>query len=511
MRTIRYPNQVEDLVVVEFRGPGRIGFLVRPKTPGMYRILVWPRDLPDPALVSHHLLEFPDGIGPPLHPVLDLRQHPARRVPYWTWVLMRSLGEDRWLTDLGGALSGQPLLEGGFRLVQSPSEEEIRTVAWSCHQPFATSGTDAVLGDSALPILEWYAAAVARFDPHVIWGQGDTGYSDGTEATDFSNQVYDQGSWHRNPVLVEWLREEFRTMYRQFWSLPGMSKVMREVSHLFIWDDHEIHDGWGSEGKDFLPGNLAMFRIASDVAQEYILNAGPRVRKKGAEAHQAYILGPLAAFIFDTRSCRNYEAVRDRLISAQQMEDFRRFLKLARRAAGITDLVTCTTVPFVNLRSLVEKIASSAPDLLNDTVLQGVRDDVRDAWTSPGNLDTLRVVLAELRDFMRERSDVRIWNVSGDIHVASAFEINMPGISTPVIQVTTSAITNRTHPWAIVRELTEISDIEFLEGVGEIHRIWPTVTDPNVLFMRTGLGGATFTLMAFAEDGSGEYELVISR
>ena len=511
MRAIRYPNQLVDLVVVEFSGPGRIGFLVRPVEAGAYRILIWPRGMPDPAFVRHYILEFPNATGPPMHALFDLRQHPARRISNWTWALTRSFNEQRWLTDFGLALSGQPLLQGGFRLAQILHEEEIRTVAWSCHQPYTTSNAEAVLEDNALPVLEWFAKTVSRFDPHIVWGQGDTGYSDGTQAADFSNQLYDQGSWHRNTVLVEWLRGEYRKMYRYFWSLPGMSKVMREVPHLFIWDDHEIHDGWGSEGKDFLPGNFAMFQVANDVAQEYILNAGPRVRRPGAEAHQAYILGPLAAFIFDTRSTRNYEAMKDRLISPRQMEDFRSFLSLTKKKSRITDLVTCTTVPFVNLRSWVEKLASTAPDILNDTLLQGIRDDVRDAWTSPGNLDTLRAVLAELGNFMRERSDVRVWNISGDIHVGSAFEIHIPGITSPVMQVTTSAITNRHHPWAIVRELTEVRDTEYLEGVGEVRRVWPTIADRNILLIKTGPGGADFTLSAYADDGSGEYQLTIKR
>lgn len=289
-------------------------------------------------------------------------------------------------------------------------------------------------------------------------------------------------------------------MYRHYWSLEPMRRVMGNYPHLFIWDDHEIHDGWGSEGKDSNPGNRAMFRVAQEVAAEYILNSGPRVRPGGAEAHQAYILNGMASFIFDTRTSRNYEASKDRLISRSQFDDFVGFLESLRSKPQVTDVVLNTTVPFVGLKAWVNTLITRAPDLLNDHLLQGVRDDVRDGWTSPGNIETLSAVLEALRRFMAERPDVRVINVSGDIHVANAFEIHIPGASRPIYQVTSSAITNRHHPPDLVASATDISSSEFIEGVGQVRRIWDTVTDPNILLMRVGSGRSEFTLKVWSED-----------
>lgn len=502
MRPIRYPNPLTDLVVVEFRSPQRIGFMVRPQTAGTYRLFVWPKGLPEPKLALHTLLRFPTADSPPLHPNFTFPSHTVQDFTEWQWVLMHTKDGASALEDLAAATFGiDTVAKGNFSILRYLTDDEIRIVVWSCHMPYETGlGNQATIGEHSQAILEWFNMQIQEFKPHIVWGAGDTAYSDGTEATDFSNQVYGQGDWFRNPLHVAWLRKEYRKMYRYFWSFKPLAHMMQNIPHLFIWDDHEIHDGWGSEGKDFEPGNQALFKEASKVANEYILNAGPRIRSSGEEAHQAFIFGPLAAFIFDTRSKRNYEARGERLISRQQYSDFVAFLVAVARDVNVTHLITCTTVPFVNMRTWVLELVSRAPNLLNDTLLQGVRDDVRDSWTSPGNIDTLIAVLDALVNFTYRRPDVRVINVSGDIHVANAYEIWHPGALQSIYQVTTSAITNRTHPGKIVEELTEIDDGSYIQGVGQVRRVWPTITDPNVLFMRVRSQGTEFRLKIFNEN-----------
>jgi hypothetical protein len=501
MQSIVYPNHLEDIAVVNYRGGARIGFTIRPKTAGYFRLLIWPDGIPDPDLIEYTSLLFRNDKGPPVRREFDLSDHNARAVQKWCWSLVKASPQSTALSDLANIMLGSSEVVGGhFTLDAVPVRGQTRTALWSCHMPYETDANQAVLQENAEDILFWYAEQIAEYKPHVIWGAGDNGYSDGTEGTDFSNQVYEKGNWFHNPANREWLKNEYRRMYRQFWSFEPMRKVMKDYPHLFIWDDHEIHDGWGSEGIDFKPGNLEMFKIARQVAQEYILNAGPRMRPTGEEAHQAYIHGSVACFIFDTRSTRNYEANRERLISREQFRDFQLFLDAIQSNGNITDVITCTTVPFVNMRTWVMELGSNAPDFLNDNLIQGVRDDIRDSWTSPGNIDTLERVLNVIGRFMNRRLDINVWNVSGDIHVANAYEIYIPGVYKPVRQVTTSAITNRHHPPELVEVLTEIGDGTYIKGVGQVNRIWPTITEPNVLFMTTGPDGSEARLKVWSED-----------
>jgi hypothetical protein len=512
MRSIAYPNAIDDLVVIEFRGGSRIGFLVRPVEAGLFRIVLWPEGLPDPDLAMDALIELPSSGGPPAHVAVDLAGYHGRAFATWSWALMRTQVNWSRLHDLGRALIGTDVIaRNRFTVPGSHSASSARFVAWSCHQPYQSANeTRAVLQGDALEILKWYSDLVREFRPDVVWGQGDTAYSDGTEATDFSNQVYDKGRWFTNPEATSWLRDEYRRMYRHFWSLEPMREVMSHFPHIFIWDDHEIHDGWGSEGKDRETGNLEMFRIAHQVANEYILNAGPRVRPQGAEAHQGYVMGPMAGFLFDTRSTRNYEGTRDRLISRQQLDDFVAFLDLVGRRAEVTNLVTCTSVPLVGLLTWATSVASRAPELLNDVALSGVRDDVRDSWTSPGNMEALNALLSEIRRFMVRRPDIRITNISGDIHVANAFELHIPGAPAPIHQLTTSAITNREHAPELVALITEIGDEEYIDGVGAVRRLWDTVTAPNALFADLSATKAAFTLRVWDPAAQGSRDLSLN-
>jgi PhoD-like phosphatase len=509
MESIRYPNILDDVVVLGFKGARTVGFTVKPVQPGFYRLLIWPEGLADPDLYQYRDLHFRTAAGSPLHCIFRFTGWRGWSFRSWIWVLRRSSEHSKPLKDLAEAVRGAGIkARGSFRLHQKSSDSEVKIAAWSCHMPYETDGNgNAVFGEHAESILNWYASQISDFQPHIIWGEGDTGYSDGTTATDFSNQVYDKGEWYRNPLHRLWLKEEYRNMYRYFWSFAPMRTVMREIPHLFIWDDHEIHDGWGSEGKDFETGNFEMFRVAKEVAEEYILNAGPRVRPDGEEAHQSYFLGSTAAFLFDTRSKRNYEARDERLISREQYGDFVCFLDTVSELDDLTDLLTCTTVPFVNLRTWVTDLVTRVPDFINSGLLEGIRDDVRDSWTSPGNIDTLIAVLQALAKFMRRRPEVRVWNISGDIHVANAYEIWIPGVARPVYQVTTSAITNRTHPSDFIAELTEIKVGTHINGVGYVRRIWDTITEPNILLARLGHGRAEFTLAVWNEESPGSLDL----
>jgi hypothetical protein len=509
MRSIQYPNPLKDLVVLGFRSAGRVGFTVRPARAGLYRLVAWPEGLPDPDLFAHAPLMFPSDTGSPSRVVLDLSGSRVRSLPMWHWGLVLTSAQTTPLDDLARAAFGADTIARG-RFELPGASLAVRCLAWSCHMPYRTEDDRAVLEERAEEILDWYATEARVFQPHVVWGAGDTAYADGTDATDFANQVYGQGAWYQSPESRAWLRQEYRRMYGHFWSLGSMRSVMAEFPHLFIWDDHEIHDGWGSEGDDFEPGNLAMFQIAHEVAEEYILNTGPRFRPAGPEAHQAYVLGPMAAFIFDTRGARNYEAPRDRLISRRQLEDFARFLGSARNRSQVTDLVLNTSVPFVGLRDWVVTLATRAPNLLNDVALGGVRDDVRDSWTSPGNIETLAAVIATLRSFMVDRPDVRVTNVSGDIHVANAFEIRVSGAPRPIYQLTTSALTNRNHPASLIGSIAEIADSAEIDGVGSVRRIWETVTDPNVLEMKIGNGRAEFDLKVWSPEAPGSKDLSLS-
>ena len=182
----------------------------------------------------------------------------------------------------------------------------------------------------------------------------------------------------------------YRRMYRAHWSFPPLQRMMRTIPRLTVWDDHEIRDGWGSEDQDFAGGNPVVFDAAREVAEEFILNNGPRIRPSddGAggtpDAHQAYISGSVACFIFDGRTSRRYSNPDGRIISEEQLADFEasacriardrrvRFLRDGHRRA-------------VHQPQGRSSRSSGARRQGADHLSWRIRDDIRDSWHSKGN------------------------------------------------------------------------------------------------------------------------------
>ena len=251
-----------------------------------------------------------------------------------------------------------------------------------------------------------------------------------------------------------------------------------------MWDDHEIRDGWGSEDEDFAGGNPLVFEVARDVADEYILNNGPRVRLPSAgerpDAHQAYVAGTVAAFIFDGRSSRRYSDPGGRVISDEQFADFEAFCAAIARDRRVKFLVMGTAVPFINLKDFVDELGSQAPKALTD-LMAGIRDDLRDSWHSKGNREGLKRLIGILRKLHWRRPDLDIVNVSGDIHVANAFSFQPFGFTKCLYQFTSSALSNREHPPAAVAALVDLGTATFTEVLGFVTRIWDSLEDPNLM------------------------------
>ncbi|MCH4822620.1 alkaline phosphatase D family protein [Gramella lutea] len=381
----------------------------------------------------------------------------------------------------------RPTSKGTFKLEDQDFNRAYKLVVWSCNQPFETNENDQpVLHEYADIIFEWYENQIKSIQPNMIWGLGDTGYSDGTMGTDFINQYYDNTQFLNLEEAKLNLLKSYRRMYKAHWSFGPLQKVMRNFPHITIWDDHEIRDGWGSEENDFLKGNTIIYEQARRAAEEFILNNGPRIRPPSLEdplkedAHQAYITSPVACFVFDGRSSRRYNDPKGKVISEDQMNDFRDFCNLLAYRKEVKFLIMGSAVPFINLVDFIERIGSDLPDELNE-LLGELRDDIRDSWHSPGNIGQLKELIGVLRQLHTNRPDMNMINVSGDIHVANLYSFQPMGFQRALYQVTTSALTNRSHPSDRLNELIQVSTEVSTEALGVITRIWQTVSDPNFL------------------------------
>ncbi len=492
---INYP--VDTLPVVIMGKPARWQrvFIMRPPQRGNYSLLIYPKGVIDTKYTSRYDFNVEDKDGKPATYLFTFAQG-LKVFKNWIWQLAKS--PDTGLKINGDAqeeekpplsqllFKERPIAAGTITLQQEITKHDHRIVAWSCNQPFADGENGEAILNEVVPagLFDWYEEQVKKFEPSIVWALGDTAYSDGCEATNFVDQFYDYPNQLRQASGQKELLHAYRRMYRSHWSFPGLQKVMRNYPHLSVWDDHEIRDGWGSEQNDFSRSNTIVKEIATKVAGEYILNLGPRVRpQKDLEkhdAHQAYVEGDIAAFIFDGRSSRKYNDPGGKVISDEQMVDFTNFCNSIAADPRIRYLIMGTAVPFINLKDFIENLVSKAPKAVTDLV-GGTRDDVRDSWHSPGNIGQLKQLIGVLKGLHRQNSKLEIINISGDIHVANLYAFQPLGFTRALYQVTTSALSNREHPPDLLNELITVGTEAWSEALGLITRVWPTVSDPNFL------------------------------
>ncbi|MFB9058039.1 alkaline phosphatase D family protein [Mariniflexile ostreae] len=493
LKKINYPVAPHNIILMGQPEPFSKSWIISPLQRGDYTFVVHPKGM---IKLDFSIFRFDFFCKAHDHaPERVLFKVPKflQQVVAWEWHLIKwemdmALEIKKDVPSLSTLLyEYRPTASGTFKIKNEVFNSDYKLLIWSCNQPFETNENDEVVLEAhANVIFEWYKNQVKSITPDMVWGLGDTAYSDGTIATDFINQYYDNAQALHLQEGKDNLLKSYRRMYKAHWSFEPLQQVMRNYPHITIWDDHEIRDGWGSEENDFLKSNTLIYQQAKRAAQEFILNNGPRIHPTGKQnsntedAHQAYITAPIASFVFDGRSSRRYNDPSGKVISASQLQDFKSFCEVLVYNKEVKFLIMGSAVPFINLVDFIENIGSKLPDALNN-LLGELRDDVRDSWHSPGNIAQLKELIDVLRQLHRNRPDINMINVSGDIHVANLYAFQPLGFQRALYQVTTSALTNRSHPSDKLNELIQVSTEVSTEALGVITRIWQTVSDPNFL------------------------------
>ncbi|MFO7668189.1 MAG: alkaline phosphatase D family protein [Bacteroidales bacterium] len=575
LKSVKYPNRLNDVAVVGRRGDWHRSFLLRPKYGGRYLFLIYPKEYIDQETIIARPFQLQAFNSAP--ELLDIYIPASLRVfETWEWKVFKTEGateEEEDYNELDalefsdGLLGGRSATRQARRAMEEQSystliyqaratiegevafeEERVSASAsiamWSCHQPYASEDGKAVVKESCRPILEWYRQVIDTFSPHMIWMLGDSVYSDGTGTLDFVRQVYDRRGWQENDAMRKDLLSLYRLNYRFHWSFEALQKVMRKFPHLGMWDDHEIRDGYGSEESDFKECNVAIKQIASQAAEEYLFQYSPKLRSESlrnsaVDNHQAYVNGPVAAFIFDGRNSRNYgenmpvpsevpllasalagialgfatgglggavvggvagtvagaelsAKIVDiyrwnnpgEVVSDLQLKDFERYCNHIKSQPRIKYLIMGNSVPFIYILDFVESIAAESAIAGTDTG-KNMRDDIRDSWHSPANRRQLSKLIDILRNLHHERGDIEIINTSGDIHLSNAYVFQPEGFQKPLFQVTSSALTNNPPDVEGILNLLSVdgpisqnaSNSEF----GKMERLWYEGESQNFL------------------------------
>jgi phosphodiesterase/alkaline phosphatase D-like protein len=232
-----------------------------------------------------------------------------------------------------------------------------------------------------------------------------------------------------------WTRR-YRRIYRQSWDSPAVRRVLRSVPSLMMWDDHEIHDGYGSRATDFWTYRPHLAAVARRMFDEYQGSLNPRGSSRLGDSRGFSVpLFDSRLVVLDGRSHRDARKRKRQLLGESQWRALEQVLERHQPADG--PLLLVSAGPLYNFllsrgyRKLVRRIVK----------LSGLADDLRDAWDSEANREELDRLLAALERLRRR--DVPIVVLAGDLHLHHlAHWWRGSDESRLIHQVTSSPLTN---------------------------------------------------------------------
>ena len=276
--------------------------------------------------------------------------------------------------------------------------------------------------------------------PALVLGTGDQVYMDAAYGTIVPTlrrkQKHPLSLWSSadEPELlvpVARLASRIDQQYRLFWSFETVESVHRRLPALLVWDDHEIMDGWGSQGiESRFRSEYWTFRRAF-LAHQYAwpggraeMRARDDPRRSPRALPQTAVVHGVPVFALDTRSERglpiealsdsanctevreysqNHEGDRP-ILSSDQACQFEEWLD--KIPQGGWAVVVSSSPVFSQMAGRVSRLTSNSNSEL--------QDDAGDSWASGDNWSQRELLVALMRN-ARVRG-VRPVVVSGDIH-----------------------------------------------------------------------------------------------
>lgn len=262
----------------------------------------------------------------------------------------------------------------------------------------------------------------AMATPLMVIGSGDESYVDIPLHT--NSPVNLMTTWdfdqHPRPVVdVATYRDHLNRMYGAFGSFASMQEVFHHLPSTAVWDDHEIRDGWGSHGDEYLqneegewvlnPELKAYFEASKKAFYRHFAVTGHPLHKPETDytgLQQEFVVGRTHCFLLDLRSQRDVN--RHQAMDETQMKDFRHWLDGLEEG---TPVLIVSSIP----------LFWEAPDFMEsmmETFKQEMEDDITDAWSSEANVEQRNEIYRLLLE-ARLSKNIKPVILSGDIHLGA--------------------------------------------------------------------------------------------
>ena len=226
---------------------------------------------------------------------------------------------------------------------------------------------------------------------HLTDRSGDGGPPDPAECAEFLDVLYES----------------------HFLRSPYMRSVFGSMPVAMMWDDHEIRDGWGSQGDETRPFWQSWFAVAQDAFRGWqsLRNPQPAVQYP-TSFDTDFARGSVHFRLIDTRSLRSRDGGE---FLGGQVEALEAWL------SGLSTTKPQVIVLGVNTPLFVADTRSRALGAMKAEL----RDDLGDAWSR--NPVARAAIMKALDRYFERHAEDRLLVLSGDIHESGLLRITRGG------------------------------------------------------------------------------------
>ncbi len=303
-------------------------------------------------------------------------------------------------------------------------------LAFSCNEPFKAKREGILARDLSLWQRMNFRAdgedsnGMIPDSPDFVLGLGDQVYVD-PDPMDTNGLSFLNGKKSDNFLIKTDqanLVESFKVLYRYNFSVPPLATALSKLPSMMMWDDHEIRDGWGSQGDEDTPQMQAYFSVARHafIAYQLLRSYAPGAIDQamydklvdGENAlHRQFSRGQsVHILMMDSRSNRSMDKPLFDSSSEHALVTW-----LDRGTKNSSDLFVLTSgVPLFPSRRIEKTPLETEFD-----------DDLMDGWGSPSNFKDRDKLAQLLSDYFVDNSEDRLLVLSGDVHYSSTYYLSI--------------------------------------------------------------------------------------
>lgn len=293
------------------------------------------------------------------------------------------------------------------------------------------SHTDSVSKKREYVFSRQMEVPLLTYPPKAIITTGDQVYVDaGYGVKMIGGDIHPLSAWETkrrphlfNPSLPKY-KDFLNTLYNASYSFEDIETAHHYLPTFPAIDDHELRDGWGSQGDEYEKGIMNeqlgnAFKLGRNAFIDHQLalsNIHPerleQLKTSDESMEYAFTINGKKGYVFDLRSARNIN--NKSILGEAQWKHFETWLEALEMNQEII-LVTSVPLTLRPLKWIEDLYKMFKPEL---------RDDARDGWSSRQNRGERNRLLALLTKYRITR-DIKPIFVSGDIHKTALIEIWM--------------------------------------------------------------------------------------